>query len=312
MWKLTSRLFSSSPTFSQLSDEWLADAEKRLRPSWLAESRRLLKRDLAPLSTLRIDKISRRDIAHLLESIAAPGTANHSLALSRAIFNWGIATGRAESNPAQGLKKRYLAARERVLSVGELQRVWEATIDLGDYGRIVRLLILTGQRRDEIGHLQWSEIEQRAGGSVIALPGARTKNHRPHVVSLSELALSQLPLRREGHPHLFGSKPGCGYGGWSKGKAELDAQLDGVTPWTLHDLRRTFVTHMAEREIAPPHIIEAIVNHISGHKAGVAGTYNRALYAQAKREALEAWSAELERICCLWQQGAPAAPRPPL
>ena len=99
---------------------------------------------------------------------------------------------------------------------------------------------------------------------------------------LSALALAQLPPRREGYPHLFGRFAGRGFSGWSKAKALLDAQLDGMPHWTLHDLRRSFVTHMAERGLAEPHIIEAVVNHISGHKAGVAGTYNRALYAAAE------------------------------
>jgi integrase len=305
-------------TFAQITDEWLLATEHRLRPSWHSAAARILRREVLPfLGSMPADRIGRRDVTQVIARCmqrGSPSIANHALALIRIVFNWGIASGRldAAQDPTRGLKKHRLPPRERVLSGDELGRVWCASEGLGDYGRIVRLLMLTGQRRDEMGGLRWTEIEQRPDGPVIALPGSRTKNHRTHIVPLSALALAQLPPRREGYPHLFGRFAGRGFSGWSKAKALLDAQVNGMPHWTLHDLRRSFVTHIAERGLAEPHIIEACVNHISGHKAGVAGTYNRALYSQAKRKALEAWSAELARICCLRQQRAPAAPRPPL
>jgi integrase len=180
------------------------------------------------------------------------------------------------------------------LAEHELGPIWWAAENLGHYTPIIRLLMLTGQRAAEIGGLQWSEINMAA--RQIELPAARTKNKRAHLVPLAPLALAQLPEPREGFPNVFGQVRGRGFSGWSKGKALLDAKLIGMKPWTPHDLRRTFCTLMNDKSIALPHIIEACVNHISGHKGGVAGVYNRAQYAEQKRAALEAWAAELARI----------------
>ena len=125
-----------------------------------------------------------------------------------------------------------------------------------DHGRITKLLILSGQRKGEIGDLTWDEIATRQ----IDLSGARTKNKRPHVIPLSDAALALLPARREGHEHLFGRRPESGFSGWSKAKEELDARIAAVRmaagvkkpmpPWVIHDLRRSFVTHLLDRKLA--------------------------------------------------------------
>src|SRR5262249_52908513 len=156
----------------------------------------------------------------------------------------------------------------------ELATLWNSLPD-NDYGRIVRLLILTGCRRDEIGSLRWSEIDRDA--RLIALPGERTKNGRIHDVPLSKAALEIIDAtpRRVDRDFVFGEGKG-GFSGWSKAKAALDTQLN-LKPWRLHDLRRTASTRMADAGVQP-HIIEAVLNHISGHKAGVAGVYNRSTY----------------------------------
>ena len=148
-----------------------------------------------------------------------------------------------------------------------------------DYGRIVRLLILTGCRRDEIGSLRWSEIDNES--RLIALPGERTKNSRTHDVPLSKAApeiIDSIP-RRMNSDFVFGEGKG-GFSGWSKAKAALDIQL-GLKPWRLHDLRRTASTRMADAGVQI--VIEVVINHISGHKAGVAGVYNRSTYENEKR-----------------------------
>ena len=120
----------------------------------------------------------------------------------------------------------------------------------------------------------------------------RTKNGRGHDVPLSDEALSILTSvgSRDGRALIFGEGSGP-FSGWSKSKERLDKRC-GVTGWRLHDLRRTVVTGMAELG-TQPHVIEAVVNHVSGHKAGVAGIYNRAIYAREKREALKQWSTYL-------------------
>jgi integrase len=139
---------------------------------------------------------------------------------------------------------------------------------------------------------------------LIALPAERTKNSRPHDVPLSDPALAILKAR----PRLGGSEyvftaGANGFRGWSNYKVALDARIAGngaIAPWRLHDLRRTAATHMAESPPKglgmQPHIIEAVLNHVSGHKAGVAGIYNRATYETEKRRALNLWAEHLASI----------------
>ena len=148
------------------------------------------------------------------------------------------------------------------------------------------MLILTGQRRDEIADLRRSEITE----SAIELPGERTKNKRQHVVPLSAQAEAIIdePLAAANRATVFGSRFD-GFSGFSKSKAKLDAKLPRMAPWQLHDIRRSVATGMAELGIEP-HIIEAILNHVSGHRSGVAGVYNKATYLEAKTKALELWA----------------------
>jgi integrase len=153
---------------------------------------------------------------------------------------------------------------------------------------IVRLLILTGQRREEIGGLRQGEI---CDGNIV-LPDIRTKNRRAHIPPLSAAAQSTLARRpaRDGDFVFGGDKP---FKSWSRGKTLVDARLAAagvkLDPWRLHDIRGSVATGMAEAGIAP-HIIEAVLNHVSGHKAGIAGVYNRASYDKEKRAALSVWS----------------------
>jgi integrase len=211
-------------------------------------------------------------------------------------------------NPVVGTNKHYDGAksRDRVLADRELSIIWDALPD-SDYGQIVKLLILTGQRREEIGALQWPEIDLET--RTIMLPPERTKNGRPHEVPLSKPALSILKSRekRAGRDTVFGDGPrradGAdadeewfgGFQGWSKCKAALDRQTASVGPWRLHDVRRTVATRMAELGIQP-HIIEALLNHVSGHKAGVAGVYNRSSYGVEKRAALDLWGKYVQAL----------------
>jgi len=168
-------------------------------------------------------------------------------------------------------------SREHVVTDEELAAIWRACRD-DDYGRIVRLLILTGQRRDEVGDMKWTELD--LDRRIWAIPRERTKNGLTHEVPLSDVALEILQSipRRDGRDFVFGEGRG-GFSGWSKSKTRLDARIAKagavMRPWRLHDLRRTVATHIAEMGTLP-HVVEAILNHVSGHKAGVAGIYNRA------------------------------------
>ena len=153
--------------------------------------------------------------------------------------------------------------------------------------------MLTGQRANEIAGLRWDELHD----DQIVLPGERTKNKRTHLVPLSEPARAILAkTERKDRKHVFG-RDDTGYQGWGKAQPRLDARIaesqgSRLPHWTPHDLRRTVATRMAELGVQP-HIIEAVLNHVSGHKSGVAGIYNRATYDKEKREALNLWAAHL-------------------
>jgi len=146
--------------------------------------------------------------------------------------------------------------------------------------------------------MTWSELDFVRGGWSI--PGDRTKNGRMHEVPLAAFAAELSPQASLGLRcgSLFGEAKGP-FQGWSKAKTALDKRISEagalVLPWRLHDIRRTVATRMAELGVQP-HIIEAVLNHVSGHKAGVAGVYNRALYAAEKRRALEGWA---EHVCAI-------------
>jgi integrase len=203
-----------------------------------------------------------------------------------------------------------------VLTSGEIAAIWP---HLGeeDHARIVKLLLLTGQRRGEVAGMTWGELNQDR--ALWTLPAARTKNALPHDVPLSTQSRSVLravPVRAD-RDLLFGEGTGP-FSGWSQSKKRLDRRIararaetrlgrrlkpdeqpgsgDFLPPWTLHDLRRTVVTGMNELGIQP-HIVEAVVNHVSGRaKAGVAGIYNRATYATEKRTALQTWADHLDEV----------------
>jgi integrase len=197
-----------------------------------------------------------------------------------------MARGLIEQNPVTGTQVVPEEARERVLSLTQLAAVWRACGD-DAYGSIVRALVLTGQRREEIGGLRHDEIFD----GVVVLPPHRTKNGRTHLVPLSAQLQAILARQPEqAGDFVFGAKP---FVSWSYGKRLLDTALDeaGVKlePWTLHDLRRSVATGMAELGVQP-HIVEAVLNHVSGHKAGIAGIYNRATYEKEKRAGLAMWA----------------------
>jgi integrase len=160
--------------------------------------------------------------------------------------------------------------------------------------------MLTGCRRREIGELKWSELDFDRGAMTIA--GARTKNHRPLTLVLPQAAIGLLRSisRREGNDNVFdGGAPG--FTAWSYATNLLNARIvvakgKPLADWTLHDLRRSAATHMAEEIGVQPHIIEALLNHVSGHKRGVAGIYNRARYDREIATALQLWSEHLMAV----------------
>ena len=165
-------------------------------------------------------------------------------------------------------------------------KFWSAS-GTEQFGALLKLLLLTGCRLNEVAGMRRSELSEDL--STWTLPGERTKNHRPHVVPLPPMAREMIPAG-EGR-FVFTTTGESPVSVGSKIKNRLDRAMK-IPPWRLHDLRRTAATGMAEIGIAP-HIVEAALNHISGAKAGVAGTYNRAAFAAEKKAALERWASHV-------------------
>jgi integrase len=247
---------------------------------------------LKPLHDLPIDAVTRKDIASRLVTITRESssiTALRARAALNGFYVWCLQMGYVETNPVIGVvKPKDSEGRSRVLSNAELAAIWRACGD-DDHGRCVRLLILVGARRQEVGSMQWSELDVERGAWTI--PNTRTKNKRAHLLPLPPLAwqiIDSVP-RVVGRDYLFGVR-GDGFRAWADGKAELDKRLgDKVAEWCLHDLRRSAATKMADLGIAP-HLIEQILNHMSGHKGGVAGIYNRSSYEREVKAALALWA----------------------
>lgn len=249
--------------------------------------------------------IKRRDIIEMIDASRARGattTANRELAAVRKFFSWALGKNIVEVNPALGIPDPAPEnARDRVLTDDELRVIWLAADGEGyPSGDIVKLLTLTGQRRLEVSGASWPEFDLKA--RTWLLPGVRTKNKRQHLVPLSDAALDVLTglPRFTGGTFLFGQDGRTGFSGYSKAKARIDERITKLVegefaPWTLHDLRRTCATGMARLGVAP-HIVEAVLNHISGSKAGVAGIYNLYAYEAEKREALTRWADHIQRL----------------
>jgi integrase len=280
--------------FETVAKEYLEVRAKDMKPGSLDQCQRHLLKYLKGLHRFAIGKIDRATIAIELRAIGKKSgavQADRARSTLLAMFGWCVGEGILETNPVVGTNKQSKAkSRERVLTDDELLAVWRSAPD-SEFGRIVKLLMLTGQRRDEIAALRCSEIQD----DMIALPAERTKNSRPHDVPLSAQALAVLSdqPQRVGREQVFGDGEG-GFSGFSRAKQRLDEAIS-IADWTLHDLRRTMATRMADLGVQP-HVIEAILNHVSGHKAGVAGVYNRSTYAAEKRAALDLWGAHVQTL----------------
>src|SRR5262249_2352770 len=213
------------------------------------------------------------------------------------LFAWLIRDRRVTANPCASVARPEVPkARERVLTTAEMTRFWKAADSEAEpIAGLLKLLILTGCRLNEVVGMRWAELS--GGDTTWLIPGERTKNHRPHLVPLPPLARDLLASakRIEGCPFVFSTTGSTPVSGWQRIKARLDTAVKPAMPWVLHDLRRTAATRMADIGRAP-HIGEAGLHHVSRAPPGVAGTYNRALYAAEKKAALERWANHIEGL----------------
>jgi integrase len=300
----------ASETFAAILPLFLSRQKERLRPRAYVEVERHLEVHAKRLHHLPLAGIARRDVAGVLTAVTAKlsgASANRVRTSLSSFFSWSIREGLIDINPAAWTERRKEVARARLLSGDELRDIWAALRD-DTYGDIVRLLVLTGARREEIGGLSWSEVDLAQG--LIALPPERVKNRRAHEIVLSPPALAVLKTRArltwpDGSPcDLVFGRGARGFADWVGSKADLDKRIraarkaraaEEMPAWTLHDFRRLISTTLHERLGTAPHVVEAILGHV-GHQAGTPGRYNLALYREEKRRALERWAAHIEQV----------------
>jgi integrase len=265
--------------------------QRHYRPRTFAEASRLLQQNLvAHWGRQPLASITRKQLRDMLDQLVAndtPMLANRVHSITRKLFGWAVEHEIIAASPLVGLKPPAAEnSRDRILTDQELRAVWQAAGQLGVYGSLVRLLILTGQRRGEIAGLTWSEID--LDKRLISLPRERVKNDRAHEVPLSPQAVALIEaLPSNSEQYALSLRSGL-MNGFGKLKARLDKAC-GVADWTLHDLRRTAASGMARLGVGLP-VIEKVLNHVSGSFAGVVGIYQRHDFAGEKRKALELWS----------------------
>ena len=222
-------------------------------------------------------------------------------ALSK-LFSWLVEHRKIAINPTLGMYKPPAPEeRDRVLSDAEIKKFWKATDAVGEpFGALLRLLLLTGARLNEVARMTRGELSDDL--TTWSIPGSRTKNRKAHTVPLAPLARDILRGVRQvaNSEYVFTTTGTAPVSGFSKTKTHLDEAM-GVSDWRLHDLRRTAITGMA-RAGADLHVIERAVNHVSGSFRGVVGTHQRHSYAKEVRDALEAWANQLTSIV----EGRPA------
>jgi integrase len=179
-------------------------------------------------------------------------------------------------------------SRDRILSDQEVKIFWQATDMHPVFGPFYRLHLLTAQRREEVGAMKWSELDLDAGAWTI--PKERTKNGKQHLVHLSPQALAVIAQvqKIDGCPFLFSTTSGTPISGYARAKAKLDTLMADVPPWRVHDLRRTAASGMAKLGFQP-HIVERVLNHVSGAQAGLIGVYQRYDYLEERKRAINAW-----------------------
>jgi integrase len=262
------------------------------------ETQRLLDLHVLPRWRARLMRdVTRRDVIDLLDRVVdggSPVAANRTLSVIRKLFGWALDRDIISMTPVAGVRPPTVEiSRDRVLSDAELALVWRGADQLGgSYGALVKLLMLCGQRRDEVAALPWSEID--LSEKMWRLPAARTKNGKAHDVPLSEPVVAILQaLPRIGDTFVLttnGTAPASNYG---KNKRRLDAAITAINGgpiphWTLHDLRRSAASGMARLGVNLP-VIERILNHSGASFSGAAGVYQRFDFAGEKRHALERW-----------------------
>jgi integrase len=294
----------------QVAEEWLK-RHVRVNVDW-PEAERILKNNIVkPWKHKLITDIGRADVLRIIDTVRDRGAAvqaNRTLAVARAWFNWCVARGILPVSPAAGIQPPTTeTSRDRVLTPEELVDVWMAAESIRyPIGTYLKFLTLVAQRKGEVAAMKWAHVDMDR--ALWTLTAEATKAGRVHDVPLSDAALEilrSLPRFTKGDYIWTTTSGEKAINGFSKAKSRLDQQIlkqrtergieKNITDWTLHDLRRTAATHMAEAGV-PPHVLAAILNHTPGSTQGVTSIYNRFRYSEERRAALKAWSEHVLKL----------------
>jgi integrase len=303
------RLKDTGLTTADLIETVWSDYEARhvakLRPNSAGAIRRLFTNHVLPAWRGRkVTEIGKRDVLSLIDDAAekrGPAAANKTKTLLGGFFAWCLARDLINVSPCNGVARPHAEkSRERVLSDDEVRTVWIAAGEQPIFGPMVRLLVLTGARRNEVADMRRSELDLT--NRIWTIPATRTKNHREHRVYLSDAALAVLDsVHHTSDEFVFSTNGDSPVSGFSKFKAKLDKSLEGVAAWGLHDLRRTCATGMAKCGVALA-TVEKALNHVSGSHGGIVSTYQRHAYSEETKAALIAWGGYVTALI----EGAPA------
>jgi integrase len=271
----------ASYQFDAIVDEFVTKHCKvHNKPNTARETERALKKHfVAEWGKRDIRDIQSTHINAILDRLVEGGTpieANHVLANLKTMFRWCVDRDLLAISPCHKVRKPAKAnSRSRVLTTDELTKVWRAFEAEGyPFGYMGKLLVLTGQRRGEVTEMRWNQID--TDRKTWTIPAELSKNSREHVLPLSEAAFAILKaVPRLSKDRVFPARhnDANAISGFTRAKLRFD-KMSGVQEWTIHDLRRTVATGLAMLGVAP-HVIERVLNHVSGTFAGVAGVYNR-------------------------------------
>jgi integrase len=279
--------------------------EKQEPGRYWIEVARLFEKSVIPALGAKtpVAKISKSDVRHLIKSRGdRPGAARNLFAAMRPFFNWCVREDYLQASPMAELAlPKTIKARDRVLTDDEIRAFWMGTEAMGPlFAPFYKLLLLTAQRREEVAGMQWRELD--LDNATWTIPAARAKNSKDHIVHLSPMAMEALAgvERKDGSEFVFTTTGSSPISGYSKAKAALDKLMTGhvdgdLIPWRAHDLRRTAASGMARLGF-DPHIIERVLNHVSGATGGLVGVYQRYEYMDDRMRALHAWGSFVDQL----------------
>jgi integrase len=284
-------------TLDKLVSDWAALHLKGKRPRYAHEATRATRRIFGKFLDWPAAALDRKTVVRTLDRLRKAGSpimANRAGVYIGSLYEWAVKRGTLDANPFTKLPRSSSTERDRVLTDDELRAVWAATEGGGAFNAIVRMLILTGQRREEVAGMMWGELS--ADLSAWTLPGARAKNGVTHVVPLSKQAQAVVSAqpRVNTSQRVFVGEDGGAFKGISRLKIGLD-RASGVENWVLHDLRRTCATGLQKLGVRLE-VTEACLNHVSGSRSGIVGVYQRHDWKDEKRVALQAWADRVDAI----------------